>query len=465
MTTYRRRLRETPPRSGFTLIEMLVAVTLVTLMMTLFASVFQIATDLMGRQKGVAENDQRARMIVTLLHNDLKNRTFLEVAPWGAGEDTAAANANLDKRKGYFCISENDPSNDADDVLSFTVKLDSTNDKFFGRAHALADGGGSLTSTNQPENDDERTDANETGSSVWAEVIYFVRNGVLYRRVMLIRDIDDGTPRDGSAVALVTTPYEAGGATRNMWTDFDYSIHYDLITSKPSFHGRADLNNNIGSVPTSTNVTSLGIPHYRFGFNHATGLPREVVGTTFIGRYLQQETSSPTFGYPGRITGPSPNPMDPGAAPARTINANGIVTEYADGTRVGDDMLLANVHAFDVKVWDPAASYGPNNVDDLGAPGTDDGAYVDVGHAGTRGFYRTSVNQNTAYGNTFDTWHPNCDLPSGGATQDPPPFRPAVNGTTKFVRNPLRAIQIKIRFFDVTSGQVREVTWLEPLTF
>lgn len=462
MTTSRRLVRGTLPRSGFTLIEMLVAVTLVTLMMTLFASVFQVATDLMGRQKGVAENDQRARMVCTLLHNDLKNRTFLEVAPWGAGESTGGG-SNLNNRKGYFCISENDPVNDSDDVLSFTIQIPNTNDKLFGRAHALADGGGNVNATNQPEHDDERTDANETGSSVWAEVVYFVRNGVLYRRVMLVRDQVDGTPRDASAVALVTTPYETGGATRNIWTDFDYSIHFDPITSKPSFHGTNELNNNIGSIPTSTNVPSLGIPHYRFGFNHATGLPREFVGTTFIGRYLQQETSSPSFGYPGRVTAPSPNPMDPGTT--RTINANGIVTEYADGTRVADDMLLANVHAFDVKVWDPAASYGPNNVDDLGAPGTDDGAYVDVGHSGTRGFYRASANQNTAYGNTFDTWHPNCDLPSGGAAQDLPPFRPATNATLKFVRNPLRAIQIKIRFFDVTSGQLREVTWLEPLSF
>lgn len=470
-------------RSGFTLVEMLIAVTLVTLMMTLFASLFGMAGSLMSKQKGIAENDQRARTLVTLLKTDLGNRTFKEVAPFAAGENTAAATANMSERQGYLCISENATGDDTDDVLQLTVQVKNSDDAFFGRARALADGGGATTSPNQPEYDDGHTEVNETGGSRFAEVSYFLRDAVLYRRVMLIRDQSDGTPRDASNALLVTTPYEAAGATRNIWSDFDYSISYDSVAGKPKFHGTGELDNSIGGVAPS-NIPSLGIPNFRWGFNHASGLPREKInsGNTWIGRFLQQETSDAGFGYPGRVTAGNPNPMDDTATPTLTLNASGIVGTYANGSRVAEDMLLSNVHAFDIKVWDPAANNGPDGqpgkagVDDdanattddaseRGWPGSDDGAFVDVGHTGGTGFYNSGSNQNSTYGNTFDTWHPNVDVPTTGASQDPPPFRPTVitlsGGTTS--RNPLRAIQIKIRFYDISSDSMREVTLVQSL--
>src|SRR5262249_10464362 len=50
-------------RAGFTLVEMLVAVALVIIMMTLFATIFQMATGAMQKQKGLSENDQRVRLV------------------------------------------------------------------------------------------------------------------------------------------------------------------------------------------------------------------------------------------------------------------------------------------------------------------------------------------------------------------------------------------------------------------
>lgn len=485
-------------RGGFTLVEMLVAVALVSLMMSLFAGVFQIASATMAKQKGISENDQRARTLVTILRSDLKYRTFTLLAPFGA--TTAAPNNTatpLDtddtSRKGYFYISENDPNNDADDVLQFTVFLDNAPDPYFyGRAVALADGMGTTTLPNQPEYDDGRADANNAGHSQRAEVSYFLRNGVLYRRVMLIRDTSDGSPRDASNTPLVTTAYEAGGATKNFWSDFDYSANFDMVASKPQFHGISTLTNTSGSIPSVSNFPSLGIPHYRWGHNHATGLPREFInsGSTFIGRFLQQETSDPNFGYPARITPGSPNPMDPGTTGTLTLNANGVVTTYANGTRVVDDMLLPNVHAFDIKVWDPAADSGPDgqpgkagvnddvngpdgisgngdddattdNNSELGWPGSDDGKFVDVGHSGATGFYTAAANGNTTYcpaGHCrFDTWNFSPDLA-------PPPYRPVLPTVAGGTVQALKAIQIKIRFYDVTSGQLKEVTLVQSLT-
>ena len=52
--------------AGFTLVEMLVSVACVLLMMSMFAQIFQMATGSLSQQRGLAENDQKARMITPL---------------------------------------------------------------------------------------------------------------------------------------------------------------------------------------------------------------------------------------------------------------------------------------------------------------------------------------------------------------------------------------------------------------
>ncbi len=127
-------------RAGFTLVEMLVAVGLVVLMMTLFATIFQMATGAMSVQKGLAENDQRDRLVLTRLRNDLNGnksdpndpnrpyRTFGWVVPWGPDEvkrHRHRLKPAVRPIAGYFYISENDPNDDTDDVLALTVQFPS----------------------------------------------------------------------------------------------------------------------------------------------------------------------------------------------------------------------------------------------------------------------------------------------------------------------------------------------------
>jgi hypothetical protein len=160
---------------------------------------------------------------------------------------------------------------------------------------------------------------------------------------------------------------------------------------------------------------------------------------------------------------------------------------------------------FDIKVWDDGASFGPdgqpgfanddtstlavNEADDnqaggtnmadisgeIGWPGSDDGAFVDLGHngflpAGTDvSFYSRNKLANSTYcpvnvnklGTNlyrFDTWCP--------ALASPPPFRatnvPAVVGFNPR-RRPLKAIQIKITFLDPTTQQLRDITAVHSL--
>src|SRR6185369_16956832 len=88
-------------------------------------------------------------------------------------------------------------------------------------------------------------------------------------------------------------------ATRSFWGDFDYSAYFDSATAQPIFHGAGDLA-NVGASIAST----LWDPYNRWGFDNTTnwptggagyGLPKEFIGTNYIGRYTQEETSHPNF--------------------------------------------------------------------------------------------------------------------------------------------------------------------------
>ncbi len=214
-------------RGGYTLVEMLVAAGLVVVLMTLFATIFQMATHAMSVQRGMAANDQKVRLVQTLLRNDLNGdkfdkvdptmartyRTFRNMLPYGAGEN-GQPNFNETDRCGYFYFSENDPLDDTDDVLQLTVATpDTSADRFYGRVatvlpndddeycrgNGLGIGQGNELGNllhallpaipapgsywpNQPEFDDLQGIPNGVGSSSLAEVAYFIRNGALYRR-------------------------------------------------------------------------------------------------------------------------------------------------------------------------------------------------------------------------------------------------------------------------------------------
>jgi len=540
--------------AGFTLVDLLVSVGLTGMMMTLFTSVFLMATQAMTVQKGLAQNDQKIRLVLNILRNDLNGdkfdkadstkprtyRTFRKLIPFGAHEN-GELNFNDADRCGYFYISENDPDSDLDDCLQLTVCApDAAAERFYGRtATVLPDtpdncGLGNILGVllgdllgpapgeywpNQPEFDDIQGTPNGIGSSPLAEVSYFLRNGNLYRRVMLVRKPnvpnppDDAMPLDLLGNALSLDYYENSGS-RNFYTDFDYSTFCDR--SGIRFHGCSSLNWNGSAL-------SLANPAYRFGFDCTSkpgkgwGKPREHVGSNYIGRFTHEETSNPWFNYPGRVADSDydefVNPMSSSMALGF---ANGVVTDFAGGPRTGEDLLVSDVHGFDIKVWDPAASAGPdglpgvanfdddgiNGVDDageLGAPGSDDGAFRDLGHRGQTGFYRyvpAAQRLNNYYANSdtghnrYDSWAPNLDL-DGDGTYDAPPFRPiwigpdrrpgkahvdddGINGVDDAGElgfpgsddfAPLSAIQIKIRFYDPSTNQLRETTAIFSLAY
>ncbi|MCA9092125.1 MAG: type II secretion system protein [Planctomycetaceae bacterium] len=438
-------------RSAFTLVEMLVAVALISILMLMFAQIFSLASEILSQQRGIAANDQTERQLRTVFRDDLNHRTFKNVLPFESNVSTTANSS----RSGYFHISEGSVTDDTDDILQLTVSKGANEDPFYGRAETIA-GSTWGTDLNQPEFDDELSDENNVGSSPFGEVAYFLRNGNLYRRLVLIRkpivssSVEPNTGATGIPPNLITTPY-AG----EFWSEFDYSAFYDSVNNHVSFIGVDSMDNAEPdiSLPLFNSIpVRLGIPGFRWGFDTASGQPRYKVsdGTNefFIGRFTQQETSDPDFDYPG--ANPATNWLDPGTTVSAFDSANGVITDLNGGTRVSEDILLKNVHSFDIKVWDPGVSLGAdgapgvlgyddnlnatpgpdgqpgvagfdddgiNGVDDVGElrflfpgsddlniddaqergwPGSDDGEWRDLGHSDANGFYQLTATGGSA---------------------------------------------------------------------
>ncbi len=551
-----------PAFAGFTLVEMMVSVALVLLMMTMFAQIFQMATGALSTQKGIAENDQKARMLTSVLRGDLDHRTFRDVFPFRSNEDTRQLGHSLLRRSGYFEIDEGDPASDVDDVLQFTtlvnIKLQNKDaTPYTGKAITVGafnitgypsnssirisgnyaayiatnshvwitgstgnDGrytvsnspapsfsGGQTTITftssslntaptqfgfaclteNEPDFDDG-VFGNTTSVSCAAEVSYFLRNGVLYRRVLLIRDPAVG----GAAQPTYSTGdpllwngsgeyYGVPGGT-TFWRDFDYSAFYfngknGSLAPGIRFHSATESLSNSSQAPRilindsavpGTNATSfpisLGIPNLRFGHSTSNGLTQDAStsavlttgGAVTINRFTLQECSNSSFGYPGYL------PNDPVSGAVKTnpydraniqVDPNtGLVVEYSNQTfRRGEDILMANVLTFDVKVWDPFF-----------------GGFVDVGDSTLNPggpFSSTAPGLlNSTYGGAanhyrFDTWHPLASV-GVGVNSGEPPYVPLDAANRPF---PLMAIQITINYRDVASNQVRQTTIVQSL--
>jgi hypothetical protein len=475
---------------------MLVATAITLIILLIFAQVFRSATHTIGVQRGIGQNDARARMFNTIIRNDLQKATFRDHAA-----STSRGLLTLDlhdinelgftpvhrDQAGYWYVSENDVDNDIDDVLQFTISVDETqrnkeNHPYVGKASPIArppdatvqpgEYNPRATAGNPDRNQTEFDDGNNgnlASQSRFAEVCYFVRNGTLYRRVMLLRDpiatgpsaidmsqpeyIDDMLGTRPLLEQVGSTPdvydyttdvdYTQSNASEpedgdtpgvgDFWNDFDYSaIHQDPADPAASsasllYLSKLDLSN------TTPRATRLSNPSNRFGHQYRsdytaatrlTGNPVEYVnnGTTFIGRVTHEETSHPAFGWPGRFN-PASNPL----VQTNLTLSNGVVAvpgappTVFDGPRRGEDILLTNVDAFDIKLFE---------IDTGRTLGL--GSFVDIGHAGT-GVLSASARANTDYGprtivenNIFDTWHPD-NLNYGRA-----PFRP-------LYQNPLNA--------------------------
>ena len=441
-------------QSGFTLVEMLVAVTLVLLMMTMFAQVFQMAGASISKQRGLAENDQRSRTLQTILKADLDKRTMRWVYPFAASEDVSSPESFIGKRQGYVYISENNPTNKIDDIIQFTVmstiiSRNKDQSPYYGKALNLTSFGNSL---NQPDADDAQASVNNTGLSTVAEIAYFVRNGNLYRRQLLIREplstfASNPQPTDNNGNRLFdpNSSNQLYSSTGPFWNHYDYTAYMGLSGGSPfaNFLGSDSLDNSGKTVVT----VAIAKPQFRFGFSPQglagvlPGRPKEftnaTTGASYIGRFTMQECSDSDFRYPqsttagGRVPTDSAVQMtlDPNDASATINLPNANPPDVlGDGPRRGEDLLLSNVHAFDIQVWDTNFG-GFVNIADPSLPVTADFAGGKRnGLPGTSYGPRIAENAGTnAINAVFDTWNPQIGIDFDSnplTTPEPPPFHP-----------------------------------------
>lgn len=443
-------------RSGFTLVEMMIAVALVLLMMTLFAQVFELASGSITLQQALGENDQQVRTFTTLLRSDLRKRTNRVVAPFHENQ-TGSSIAPFNSRRGYLYLSTNDPNNPRDTVLQFTIQstilVDSSDETpYYGKATALT--GDFLDNENQPEHDDGQVSRNGAASSTAAQVAYFMRGGRLYRRVVLLRDpwhsgdvqperlfpspasyFDHSSPLTPSGA---NDYVRFNGTAGEYWEDFDFAAY---SSAGATFLGLNSLNNDNSTDGASVggvfHEVSLGVPHFRFGFDQSNGLSREFSNSDptagfFLGRFTHEETSHNDFNYPQQ--GANPFSYLGAWSALADADSDGSVDSFEAGPRRGEDLLLSHVHSFEVLIWDSRI-----------------GDFVPVGHTrvnalGEEGDYHFNRNRQLAAGLTvvpfdpaavpagwsghvFDTWHPqfdydNADGDNVDATgSDPAPYR------------------------------------------
>lgn len=172
-----RRSNSGPSRRGLTLLEMLVTVALLVLMMTIVTSIFQAATGAMSAAKVLQELDGDLRQLDSALRQDLGGATV------DTGTGPIVPPLDPDLNLGYFEVGENQfadlQGEDSDDYLRLTVRA--PEGQFFtGRMWigplVMPSPPFAANTPNQPV----------TIQSQYAEVIYFLRNQNLYRRVFLI---------------------------------------------------------------------------------------------------------------------------------------------------------------------------------------------------------------------------------------------------------------------------------------
>lgn len=111
-----------------------------------------------------------------------------------------------------------------------------------------------------------------------------------------------------------------------------------------------------------------------------------------------------------------------------------------DGTdQDGDDVVLTNVIAFDVRAYDPQA-----------------GGYIDLGVAGTGVFAGAPATKSgLAATPTYDTWSTHYEFanPPAAGLSDPGQY-----ATAPPYPVPLRGIEVRIRCYEPTSKQIRQIT-------
>jgi len=405
---------------------MLVVVALTVLLMSIIAEVFALASETMSRLRALSTVNEKIRTVERLLRMDLENRSVRSVQPpveRKAGEDGIFGTVDdwfmpvgIDPRSnlGYFMIIDNSPADeqgeDTDDILQLTCRV-----AHAGRPDLAAVGigyEGKVVVGSEPDLVDGVADGR--ARSLEAEVIWFLRKGTLYRRVLLVGlpqpsslpagqswyynyDISARPPISAGAVPIVNTlgdlSYRStryGHQPPSNYTGTDNTTTPPLLPGldhdypgDPLFRSTgysagllefedSQSSTNPGFAYHSATTGSDQLDH-NYNYPFAPSLSPLSLPERWFGRPTLRETSSPNWNYPTDPTSQLWNTTG-GFTDASSTLYYQVLNSTA--LRPAEDAVLTNVLSVDMKVWDPDAistppfSYG-------GGPPT--GAYVDLG--------------------------------------------------------------------------------------
>jgi len=472
-------------RRGMTLIEMLVAMTATLILMGAIARVFSVFGTAITNSRAVLATDAQLRTAAWRLRSDLSGITCRTLPPRGP-----------DAGEGYFELIEG-PAKDADasdattigpadhdDVLLFTTR--SADTPFVGRAPSLS----GTTAGGQ----------NDLFESNVAEVAWFARPTLpatnpptftLYRKQLLVMGYVGTDPfyssSPGSNNSLSMPLSIAPGSTYPNGVNIQNWNNYYNLPCDVSVRWER------GTTLYPNTLADLTRRENRFMHN--------VIGTSaaFPFPFVAHQFGSNSTSYED-LAG---------------TNVNGLIFDN-NSARKGEDVVLTNVLSFDVRVFDPAAPvaisasgntalvpgdplYPPAIVN--GGP-VASGAYVDlgvgifsnsllsgsqiyprfagyglpqsqlVGSAGTRRTYDTWSTHYEANGRdedssgTADEGTDGIDNNSDGQIDEVPVDTngdgvPDIAGeleTSPPYPFPLRGVEVRLRCYEPSSGQVRQMT-------
>jgi prepilin-type N-terminal cleavage/methylation domain-containing protein len=398
-------------RSGMTLIEMLVAMAASLLLMSVIAQLFGILGKTVSDSSNVQALNGRVRGVARMLRTDLGGITVNTLPPIRSDSDAGYFELIEGPNTDYNAQALDRLVGDCDDVLLFTSR--SLTEPYKGRFNTTG------------------TFESQTAELAWfcmssgSDSITGVPLATLYRRQLLTTAYVGQDPFLSNNNSVDASDY--GSSWQTFYNAFDLSCRLNSGRLYP---------NSLGDLTKRENR-----------FLHSSIFPHGFQGTAISGAIL---------------TGSS---------------------------RMGDDVVLTNVIGFDVRVYDPAAVIG----------GTSPGAYVDLNWgnasspvtttatfpaAGATAFQGKGVNCSSS-GNaalplpTYDTWstHYEVDGVNQGdapAITLPPQTDEGTNGrddngdglvddsgereTSPPYPLPLRGIEVRIRCYEPSSRQVRQVT-------
>jgi hypothetical protein len=469
-------LRTAAGRSGMTLVEMLVAITATLLLMGAVGQMFSMFGAAISGSRAVLDLDSQMRNAAWRLRSDLAGATARPVPPLGA-----------DEGEGYFEIIEGPATDrteaadnttvaagDCDDVLLFTSR--NTETPFIGRAPTVSGSAASLK---------------DNFESTLAEIGWFARRTLpattpvtftLYRKQLLVMGYVGtapfhSSPGSDNSISLTASPFSSVLPSQ-LW-----SYYFNMPCDVSVRRQRNRLHPNA--------LADLTRREFRFMHN------------------LSGITSSGSFPYPFVA---HQTPSTDSTREVLPAAVDGVIFD-STSQRYGEDVVLANVLAFDVRVFDPAAPVAasasgatalvPNDQVPLSAA-VASGCYVDLGNgvssnsllalaSGTIAprFFGSghSKSKLAASGTrTFDTWSTHYeangidedgmqgvdqgtdgidnDDPADG-TADEPAYDADGDGVFEDLGEaetmppypvPLRGIEVRIRCYEPASRQVRQVT-------